>query len=232
MKKISLSLLVLAVMLISAALAAPAAERTLSVTGTGLVQVAPDTARVRLGVEVSRKTAPEAQSDNADLMQKIMAAIAKQGIAKEKLQTAGFNVWPETKYEPNQPPRTTGYRCTNQVNVTIEDLARIAKVIDAGISAGANNVQGIQFSRKDDAAFKKQALDLAVKEAAGKAAAIALAAGLKLGGIKSIVESGAAVPPAADYGVRAMNLGGGAETPVAPGLLEISGGVTLTYWIE
>jgi hypothetical protein len=208
-------------------------DRTISVTGTGVVKVEPDTASVRLGVEVSKKTAQEAQAGNAEIMQKILSTMEKTGIAKDKIQTSGFNVWPEMKYEPNQPPKIVGYRCSNQVSVTIEDLSKISKAIDAGIGAGANNVQGVQFSRKDNLEFKKQALDKAVKEASSKAQAIASAAGLKIKWVKNIIESGAAVPPpqAELLSLRAMGAGG-AETPISPGLIEVRGSVTITYKVE
>lgn len=201
-------------------------DQTLSVTGSGFVQVPPDTANVKLGVEVLKKSAPEAQADNAALLQKVMAAVGKLGIAADQVQTAGFNLWPENKYEPNQPAKLAGYRCSSQLNITVGDLGLAAKVIDAGIGAGATTVQGIQFTRKDDTEFKKMALAKAVKEAAGKAAAIALAAGLKLKQIKNITESGA-LP---ENAVRAMS--SAAETPVSPGLLEIRGNVTITYKVE
>jgi len=211
--------------------AQPDNAQTLSVTGTGVVQIEPDTAFVRLGVEVSRKTAQEAQADNAAIMAKVAGAIAKVGIAKEKVQTAGFNIWPEMKYEQNQPPKTVGYRCSNQINITVADLAKVSRVIDAGINAGANNVQGLQFLRQDDAAAKQQALRRAVDDAATKAKAIAAAAGLKIAGVKNIIESGAITPIInQDTGaIRAMAAGGGGETPVSAGLLEIRGNVSITY---
>ena len=206
------------------------AEQTLSVVGTGLVQVEPDTALLRLGVEVLKDTAQLAQSANAEIMQKIISALLKQGIPKEKIQTTGFNIWQEVKYEPNKPPAVVGYRCGNQVLITIEDLNKISRIIDAGVAAGANQVQGIQFSRKDDTPFKKQALEKAVAEAKEKASSIALAAGLKLKGIKSIIESGAVSPLVSDA-VRPMAMAA-TKTPISPGLLEIRGNVTIIYRVE
>ena len=213
--------------------AAAHALQTLSVTGTGLVQVAPDTADVKLEVDVLRKTAQEAQAGNAEIMQKVVGTLIKLNIPKDKIQTSGFNLWPEMKYEPNQPSRIAGYRCRNQVIVTVEDLSRISRIIDAGIGAGAGNVQGLQFSRRDDLEFKKQALDKAVKEASAKAQAIAGAAGLKIKAVVSIAEKGVAViqPVQNEFAVRAM-AAGGAETPVSPGLIEIRGNVTIVYKVE
>jgi len=226
MKKSGLIILGLC-LIVTSATAASLDEQTLSVTGTGIVEVAPDTAGVKLAVEVVKKTAQDAQADNAATMDRITAAVIKIGIAKEKVQTAGYYIWPETKYEQNQPPKLVGYRCTNELNVTIEDLAKVSRVIDAGIGAGASSVRGLQFSRKNDEEYKQLALAKAVKDAAAKAQAIAQAANLKLKGIRNIVESGAL-----QSGMRAMSSAAGGETPVSPGLLEIRGSVTLTYQVE
>lgn len=208
-----------------------AAATTISVTGKGVVQAAPDTANIKLGVEVSKGSAQDAQNANAGVMAAVAGAIGKLGIEKDQVQTSGFQIYPEMKHEQNQPPKIASFRCGNQINITVDDLALVSKVIDAGIGAGANNVQGIRFSINNDSSFKKAALEKAVKDAKAKAQAIAAAAGLRLGAVKSIIESGAIVPLNSEDSVRAMALGG-AETPVSPGLLEIRGNVTLTYQAE
>jgi len=227
-----LSTIFLCLFLISPIFAALLREdQTLTVTGTGSIQIEPDTAKVRLGVEVTRRTAEEAQNENAEIMSQVISTIEKLGIAKDKIQTSAFNIFPEMKYEPNQPPKLVGYRCSNQVSVTIEKLTQISKIIDSGIKAGANQVLGVQFLKKDDTEAKKQALDQAVKEAAEKAAAIASAAGLRLKGIKNIIESETTLPPpSADF--MALRAASGTETPISPGLLEIRGNVTIIYKIE
>lgn len=210
-------------------------DRTLTVTGQGIVAVKPDTARLNLGVEVIRKTAQDAQSENAGIMQKVVEAALNLGIPKDKIQTSSLNIWPENKYEPNQPPKIVGYRCSNQVNIIIEDISRVSKVLDAGISAGATGVNGINFSIKDDLEAKKNALDKAVKEAEAKAKAIAAAAGQKIKSINSIIESGAVIIPPSnqDLSTKAMALGGGGnETPVSAGLVEVRGNVSISYIIE
>ncbi|MBU1867396.1 MAG: SIMPL domain-containing protein, partial [Candidatus Margulisbacteria bacterium] len=153
------------VALLCLTLAAAAKDQSIIVNGFGSVQVEPDTANVQLGVECSGKSAQAAQSENARLMKQVVEAIEKNGIAKKKLATSNFNIWPEVRYEQNQPPKTVGYRCGNQVNVTIEDLTLISKVIDSGIAAGANNVRGLHFSRQDDKEAKRLALSDAVAAA-------------------------------------------------------------------
>lgn len=220
--------------LLCLALTVAAKERTIVVNGNGSVRVEPDSANVQLGVEYTGKTAQLAQSENAKIMKLVMDAVEKAGIKKNKIMTSNFNIWPEQKYEQNQPPKTIGYRCSNQVNISIEDLALISKVIDAGIAAGSNNVAGLQFARKDDQEFKKLALSKAVQEAASKAQAIATAAGLKIKGIDTIVEGGSAVIQPFGNQMKAMAAvnDGGSETPVSPGLIDIRGSVSITYLVE
>jgi hypothetical protein len=203
------------------------------VSGNGIVYVEPDSANVRLGVEVVRTSAQAAQNDNAKLMQKVIAAITSLGIEKDKIQTAGFNIWPEIKYETNQSPKTVGYRCSNQINITLNDLKKTSAVIDNGLNAGANNIQGIQFSRKDVTEAKKLALEKAVKEAADKAHAIAAAAGMKIINIKNISEGNTSLQPiqANDMGLKAMAVSGN-ETPIASGLIAVQGSVTISYSAE
>jgi len=233
MKKIILSVVLSLLVACAASAALLKEDEAICATGSGVVQVEPDTASVRLGVEVVKKTAQEAQADNALVMKKIISSITSLNIAKEKIQTSGFYIYPEVKYEQNMPPKTVGYRCSNQVAISVDDLTKVSRIIDAGVAAGANSVQGIQFFRKDDTESKKLALDKAVKEAAVKAQAIANAAGLKIKGVKSIIESGASFPIGlTDFnGARGMSAGA-ADTPVSPGLIEVRGNVTIIYKVE
>ena len=203
-------------------------ERTITVNGTGIIRTAPDTASIRLGVDSQGKRAQEAQSENAAAMQKVIDELKKLGIAKDDIRTDNFNLWPDMRYEQNQPPKLAGYHCSNQVSVNnIEDFSEISKIIDSGIAAGANNVMGIQFSKKNDLDARKQALAEAVKEAEAKAEAIAAAAGIKIKGIKNIVEGWASVRPLM---TNELVLKAAAvpqtETPVNAGMVEVSGNVT------
>jgi len=203
------------------------------VTGKGSVQTEPDTASIRFAVEVSSKTAQESQSVNSKIMDKVINAIKNQGVKKEKIQTSGYNIWAEMKYEQNQPPKITGYKCSNQITVVVEDMDKISKIMDSAINAGANNVYGIQFFRKNDSDLKKEAISFAVKEAQDKAEAIAKASNLRIKGIESIVEQGAEVV-GRDNSIKAFGMGGssGGEPPISTGLLEIKAEITINYSAE
>ena len=63
-------------------------------------------------------------------------------------------------------------------------------MIDAAFEAGANNLNGIEFSASDTSEAKAKALELAVEDAITKAEILAAAAGMKIAGINSIQEGG------------------------------------------
>ena len=51
----------------------------------------------------------------------------------------------------NQPPRVTGYQVNNQVEVRLDDVAKLGAALDALVRAGANQMNGVAFSIQDSA---------------------------------------------------------------------------------
>jgi hypothetical protein len=135
----------------------------------------------------------------------------------------------------NEAPRITGYTAANSVSVTLENLAQIGPVVDAGLDNGANQLDGVQFKLKNDGPVREQALKLAVEEAKGKAAAIAAALGVALGPVLEVSESGVSVSPLEDRGnggVALLSARAAVATPVSPGQLIVNAGVVLRYSIS
>lgn len=212
------------------AAASNAANPEIMVSGKGIVQAKADLAYIDIGVEQTDKSAVKAQQITSQNMQKVVDSLKKIGIPKDKIETEQINLNPQYKYD-NRQKTLTGYTASNTVKVTVENLDMLGKIIDSAISAGANNINHIIFSLKDEASFKTEALQRAFNDAKAKAEAIAKASGLILAKIKQIHESGAQIfPPApklAQY--RAEGLGGAAETPITPGDIKIQGDLTVIY---
>ena len=55
----------------------------------------------------------------------------RAGIADKDIQTSGLNLNAQYDYVENNPPRLRGYQATNQVTVTVRDLARLGSAVDA-----------------------------------------------------------------------------------------------------
>jgi uncharacterized protein YggE len=119
------------------------------------------------------------------------------------------------------------------VAVELNNLTQIGPVVDAGLRAGANQVEGIQFRLKDDLPVREQALKQAVAEARRKAEVMAEALGVRLVAVQEVTESGVSVLDRVGFagGVAMAAAREATPTPVSPGQLEVSANVTVKYVI-
>lgn len=197
------------------------------VTGTGDVKSQPDIAYVTLAVNTQSDDAAQAARSNAEITNAVITAIMKAGIVKSDIETTNYSVSPIMDYKKS-PPVTVGYSVSNQVRLTIRDLARVGSIIDIGVKAGANNVQGVDFSIDNDTALRGQALVKAITQARAKAQAMADAAGVKLGRLVSMTESGGYIPRPMLAGAAKSEA---VQTPIIPGELSVPASVTMVYAI-
>lgn len=216
-------------------LAAPAlaqtAPRSLSMSGQGEVRAAPDTVSLSAGVTAQAPTAAAALADNSRRMAGVLAALKKQGIADKDIQTANFSVSPEyTNGADNQPSRLTGYRVNNDVQVRLEDVTKLGATLDALVGAGANQMNGINFSIRDSADLLTQARQQAVADAMAKAQTYARAAGVTLGPILTISESNNEAPRPVFMALSAARVG--KAVPVAMGEESVTANVSIIWEIH
>ncbi len=222
--------LALAAALISPALAADPAPRTLSMNGHGEMRAAPDVATINAGVTTSAPTAAGALAANSSRMNTVFAALKKLGVAEKNIQTIGFNVSPQyTNGDNNNARRLTGYQVNNEVSVRLEDVARVGAALDALVAAGANQMNGISFDIAAPAPLLDKARAGAIADARARAEIYAKAAGVTLGPILSISEGGASEPPRPMYRMMAM---AAAPTPVAAGQQSVTADVSVVWEIH
>ena len=209
----------------------------LTVSGSGNARVAPDEATVRLGVVAQAQTARAAQDQVNRVANAVLAAIQKLGIKAEDVQTSGLSLSPlySQNNRPgaeNQAPRITGYQANNTVTVRMDDLTKVGPVIDAGLGAGANTLDGVDFDLRNDEAARAQALTAAARAARAKAETLAKALGLRLGEILEVAEGGVSIspPPIPRIARMAMAESMG-STPVSAGQVEVEASVTIRFRI-
>lgn len=209
---------------------APPHPQLLTVTGDGEARIAPDLATVRVGIQAQAKTAQDAQAQANATMQKIIAATSKAGIDRKEIQTGTLSLYPVfSEQKPGQAtaPTIVAYHAQNTLTVRVVDLTKTGGVVDASVAAGANEIQGIEFSLQDDTAAKQDAIKNAVKAARAKADAMASALGVKLGGIYEVSEGGAQVVPMPMARMAMADT----NTPVAPGQVAVTATITIRYFI-
>lgn len=202
---------------------------TLNLGAYGETRLAPDIATISLGVMTEARTAQAAMQANAAKMSEVLAALKRGGIAAKDIQTAQLSVEPQYAYEQNQPPKLTGYRASNQVTVTVRDLAKLGAAVDATVSAGANQVGGISFGLSDPTAAENAAREAAVKSLAAKVDLYARATGYKPVRLVSLSETGAYSPSPPMPMVAMARFEKADSTPVAAGEIKVRIDVSGVY---
>ncbi|PZQ64322.1 MAG: hypothetical protein DI570_05805 [Phenylobacterium zucineum] len=217
--------------------APPAAESmfratTFNLSAYGEAKVAPDMATISLGVMTEGKTAAEAMQANAQRMSAVMASLRKAGIPDKDIQTSNLNLNPQYKYQENQPPLLVGYQASNNVTITVTDLKKLGPAVDASVSSGANQVQGIGFGLQDPTAAENAAREAAVKALNAKADLYGKATGYRVTRLVSLSEGGGYTPqppmPMMAYAAK-REMSDGAGTSVSGGELKVRVDITGLY---
>jgi uncharacterized protein YggE len=210
-------------------LAAPAwaetAVSTITVTGTGTVQAPPDLATLMIGVTTQGETAAVALSANSEAVEAVIARLTASGIEARDMQTSNLSINPNwSNFDGSSTPTISGYVATNLLTVRVRELDGLGTVLDAAVADGANTLNGLTFGLAKPEPALNDARKAAVADARAKAELLVTAAGMKLGRIVTITESGAWTDPQPMFRDSAAG-----APPVAGGELAMTANVTVQY---
>lgn len=216
----------LALAAVGSASAADAAQRSITVSGTGVVEAASDTAVISLSVQTLSADAKNAAKENADTMAAVRNAVIAAGADADGIKTENYSIYPQNSYDKNGKIKDTSYQCTNSMQITVSDLSKTATVMDAAVKAGANQVSSVEFTVKDPAAYQDKALQLAAQDALRRAQVLASAVGSTAGRVISVNVDNYSVVP---YRVANLKMSAAADTatPLDPGKSKTESRVTL-----
>jgi hypothetical protein len=218
--------------LLSAAVLAPAgaqgpAPATITVTGEGSVDVAPDEATLSAGVETRADSAEAALAENSERMREVIAALDAAGVPERAIRTSGLSVFPVREGGAGRErAEVESFRAVNTVTVTTGDLDRLGTLMDALVGSGANRLGQLSFGLSDPAEATAEARRAAVAEAVTAAETFAAAAGHALGPLVALDSGGGARP---GPHMRALALESSPGVPVAPGETTVTASVTMTW---
>lgn len=187
------------------------AGRTITVTGNGSVETVPDRTTFSFTVATTAGDAKDALAKNSSAAAAVAAAL--KGAA---VQTSNVSLDRRTDRDGNV---VAGYVATTTLTADAP-LTAAGALIDAAVAAGATSFSGPAFSRSDQDALYRDALQAAVADAKTKAAAVASASGLALGPVESVVE-GSSAPP--------LPFAAGDVAKIEPGTQTVNATVTVTY---
>ena len=136
--------------------------------------------------------------------------------------------------EPIAPPKEEcftqyeqvllGFQVTNQLTVKVRDLDTVGEVIDRVTDAGGDltRFQSVSFTIEDAKGLQEQARSAAVEDLLAKAKQVAALAGVELGQLTYITESGGPVPVAFNTSRAVMAIAESAPTPILTGEKTVS----------
>jgi uncharacterized protein YggE len=208
----------------------PMPAHTVRATGEAILNVKPDQARILIGVTTQAQTADEAVRQNA-LKAANVSSTLKPFVGPEgEIKTANYSVNPQYRYPQGEAPVLTGYEANNTVEVILNDLTLMGKLIDTVSKAGANNVNRIEFLLKHDQASRTEAIEKAANQAKANAEGIAKALGLTVRGVFSAetLDAGVPRPMAVPMAMQMRAVAKEVPTPIEAGTIEVRASVTVT----
>jgi hypothetical protein len=204
--------------------------KTLSISGTGVINVKANQATISLGVYTENSLASVAIDENAAKMTAVITALKQLGFTDNDMQTTTYTVYPNYNYDVRL---VVGYQVTNMIQIKIKDLTKVGPAIDVASTAGANRVDSIGFGITDETAssMKLQAYTAAIADAKAKSDVITSGLGIHITGVQSVTES--SYYPVVEYrGYDVASSGSKVSTPVLSGNLNVSVTLSIVYLIE
>ncbi len=219
--------------LMLSAMPAMAEDRTISVVGSATVFLEADQAELNLGVQIKDDNLSKAQSECAERIAAVIAALEKAEVEKKDIATADYSIYSYTEsYTPGV--ETQKYQVNHLLSITVRDISRVGDLIDQAVRAGANAVNNISFTSSKVSEAYTQAMQEAVRDAQSKAQILCGAAGVSLGSLQSIDFSGTGLGAASNsrvYKAAGAMMDAAASTVIQSGSISVSASVTVVYAI-
>lgn len=222
-----------------------AATNTITVSGEGKIDRAPDTAKISFSVDQESKDVKTAQQTVSAKIDAITKALKEVGVEEKHIKTDSYNSYPQYNYATQvmcltapcpQPgvPTIRGYQVSHAVTVAIKDLDNVDTVLGILADQKVSNISGPNFGFEDDKAVAREARDMAIDDAKDEAEKLARSLGVHLVGIVSFSDSGNAYPVAmyARDSVAGMSAKVENAPSVPVGQQTIQSNVTVVYEIR
>ncbi len=212
--------------------AAPLQVPPIRVSGEATSTVEADMAVLGLGILQQGKTPLVVRQAATEAADKVISSLIALGIEKKQIRTSNFNIYPVYDERPNRQNVIIGYRADTTITLTLEDTAVVAQAVETAMGAGANEIRGLNYRKKDEDSLRVETLKLAVANATAKAAAMAETLGRRLGKAVLAEEQGYSMqaPDARQY--LAKSMADAAPEAFSPGSVEVSASVSVVFEME
>src|SRR5690606_2612903 len=163
--------------------------RTVSTSGQGLIKVPADQAEITMQVTSTQKSATAAKGEVDRRINTALASLTALGISKKDMVAATLRLAPEYEYHNNS--RTfAGYNASRDLIVTLKDLDKLDKALEAATGSGIDIIQAITLTTSREEDSRGRAYEMAIADSLAKARSRPSAYGAELGAIHSICYQG------------------------------------------
>ena len=203
-------------------------------TGEAVMKTAPDRAFVTVTAEARAQNPRQAQKQNAEAMERVQKDLKREGIGSDAIRTVHYDIQPEFDYRDGRQ-KLRGYVARNSIEVRIDNIEKVGEVVDTVVQSGATSIGGVRFDLKDRDALERKALQAAVADARARADAAAAGAGVTIERVARIEEQRTSFRPPVPMMVEMRGVAASADTaqtPIAPGEMEVRANVVLTVEIR
>lgn len=213
---------------------ASTASAQLSVRGEGVILAKPDQVEMWLEAVTSATEAETALTKNSAAIERLMQMLMAEGLTAQEYATGQFSIQPEWSRPPrpapaNWAPEIVGYRVSNRLQITTRQVELAGRLLTLAQQAGINRTGNLHFSLADPEAVKREAIAVATQRARQRAAVLAKAAGVTLGGVlEARIEDAGTGQPQPMLAEAAM-LRSSTSVPVSAGEVEVRAAVILRY---
>lgn len=159
---------------------------TISVTGSGLVNITPNSFSFDMVIEERGQSVAELNEKASSKIQNIVRFLVTHGVDAGKIESMDINLQPWVEHKREQGTVYKGYILTRTVSVTHNNIEDYDVLIDGVTQNRINRVQSFRLMHTGAENFANQALINATKDAKLKASLIAGEMGATLGKVLSV----------------------------------------------
>jgi len=212
-------------------------DKTLFTSGYATASDNPDKVTIMFSVETQDERALVSQQQNAQKTAAVRAALVAKGIAADKIETTGYNLYQVREWDSDLSKYVyVGFKTTHSMKVELADISRAGDIIDAAVSAGANSVDNVYFGLSDAKmqSLRMQALKSAAEDARARGDAIASGLGVRITRVMSVNEGYTYTPSYTLYERSSDAAGAGAApepTQITPGSVQVTATVNAVFEI-
>ena len=202
-------------------------EKTLQVSGQGIVAATPDAYTLTMVIEERGAVVAKLNEQANAKLNAVVSFLLSQGVAEQQIQSMSVSLSPWYEHMPNGREHK-GFVLSRKVRVTSNQLQNYDTVLDGAMKRGINRIDQFEFINSHPDEIYREALIAAVEDAKGRADLIAKQMGVTIAGVVSISESMSYNRPPVGVRMRVQQ----EDAFSLPGQTDTSAAVNVTFAIK